>query len=487
MQLLVGQNYRQLQPWAHQSRTVGRLRLCDSLFGCGMVLTGFHPSIRSAELVLTNHASVHKAYVSLQPPRDLHSSDGSSSVFEPSYFDKPSPHHSQHSKEWQEVMARQSSQLPLPGSQTCVCCSATYRSKLPTFWEAEELGTAPEKHCLRCRSCQECSYRAQKISREEQEVVRQQEDRMEPDPVNKCVKLSYVWKSDVDKLKDNLTQVVPIQRNIEKRVIKSGNLDSYNKELNKAIEAGSVVRLSKEDINQYTGPVSYCTHFPVFKPGSTSTPLRIVFNGALKNRHCNLSPNDCMHKGPNALNSLLEVLMSWRSKEVALVLDLAKAYQSLHTGELERHVWRIIWRWGETDKEWDVLAYDRVTFGDLLAALALELAKKKGAEQGVVIDPAASEIILRNTYVDDTAGGGTKAEVDRYMGEELPDGSYTGTIPQIYALVGLKPKVMIRSGETDPVKLAKLGKVLGHNWDATEDVLTLVVPSVYWVQRTWTA
>ena len=158
-----------------------------------------------------------------------------------------------------------------------------------------------------------------------------------------------------------------------------------------------------------------------------------------------------------------------------LVLDLSKAYQSLHTGELERHVRRIIWRWGETDKEWDVLAYDRVTFGDLLAALALELAKKRGAEQGVVIDPAASEIILRNTYVDDTAGGGTKAEVDRYMGEELPDGSYTGTIPQIFDLVGLKPKVMIRSGETDPVKLAKLGKVLGLNWDATKDKLTLVM------------
>ena len=51
-----------------------------------------------------------------------------------------------------------------------------------------------------------------------------------------------------------------------------------------------------------------------------------------------------MLEGPNALNSLLEVLIGFRMNEVALVYDLTKAYQSIATGNVERHVRRILWR-----------------------------------------------------------------------------------------------------------------------------------------------
>ena len=480
--LLVGQNYRQLQPWADKTRTVGRLRMCDSLFGCGMVLTGYHEEIRIKERSLTNDARVHKAYVSLKPPlmEEIGDKTYCHDIFEVDYYARPSKHRVLANKKWDEVLQRVKPVKPVHTDQpTCVNCKArsnlSYQSRLPSFWEAEELGTAPEKHCLRCRSCRECSYRGQETSREEQEVVRQQEDRMAIDEERNCVNVSYVWKKDVYQLKDNFSQIIPIQTNIEKRLLKSGHMEKYNSEIQKAIDAGTIVKLSDEDINKYKGPVSYCSHFAVFNEGSSSTPLRVVFNGAQKNKHCGLSPNDCMFKGPNALNNLLEVLISWRSKEVALVLDLSKAYQSLRTGEIERNVRRIIWRWGDTTSDWQIFAYDRVTFGDLLASLVLELAKKMAAGLGMRIDPAASEEILRNTYVDDTAGGGSEEEVQRFMGKELEDGSYTGTIPQIFALVGLKPKIMVRSGDQDPGKIEKMGKVLGHVWDPKEDKLSVQV------------
>ena len=142
-------------------------------------------------------------------------------------------------------------------------------------------------------------------------------------------------------------------------------------------------------------------------------------------------------------------------------------------GQIERNVRRIIWRWGETDQDWEILAYDRVTFGDVEAALALELSKKMAAGLGIGIDPVASEIILGNTYVDDTAGSGTKAEVDRMKGKELEDGTYSGTLSQIFNLVGLKPKVIVCSGEDDPKKLEKIGKVLGLEWSPMEDTLSM--------------
>ena len=85
----------------------------------------------------------------------------------------------------------------------------------------------------------------------------------------------------------------------------------------------------------YTGPVLYVSHHAVFKPGSTTTPLRIVTNTSLKNANAGISPNECMQEGPNALAPLLEVIIGFRMYEVGLAYDMTKAYQSIATGELE--------------------------------------------------------------------------------------------------------------------------------------------------------
>ena len=90
----------------------------------------------------------------------------------------------------------------------------------------------------------------------------------------------------------------------------------------------------------------------------------------------------CMSEGPNALSSLLEVLIEFRMNEVALIYDLTKAYQSIPTRELERHVRRIVWRWGNTVADWELYGYDVVTFGDQAAGLILELVKKLAADMG---------------------------------------------------------------------------------------------------------
>ena len=59
--------------------------------------------------------------------------------------------------------------------------------------------------------------------------------------------------------------------------------------------------------------------------------------------------------------------------ELAVLLDLSKAYQSIATGEKERHLHRLLWR-ESPEHSWKIYAYDRVQFGDDIAALCLELA-----------------------------------------------------------------------------------------------------------------
>ena len=151
------------------------------------------------------------------------------------------------------------------------------------------------------------------ISREKEMVVRRVEDQIKLDQLNRRVTVSYPWTEDVTLLKDNLNQVIRTQRGVETRLLKDhGLLTAYNSEFQKFIDRKAISKVSQQELDRYVGPTSYVTHHPVFKPDSTSTPLRIVTNSSFTNEHAKLSPNQCMQEGPNALASLLEVLIGFR-------------------------------------------------------------------------------------------------------------------------------------------------------------------------------
>ena len=56
--------------------------------------------------------------------------------------------------------------------------------------------------------------------------------------------------------------------------------------------------------------------------------------------------------------------------------------------------------------------------------------------------------MIKKTYVEDGSGGGTKASVDRLIGERVANKvgnlTYTGTVSQIFAKGGFSLKVMVR-------------------------------------------
>ena len=92
-------------------------------------------------------------------------------------------------------------------------------------------------------------------------------------------------------------------------------LKFYNAKFKKFVDRGAIRKLSQEELDHYQGPISYVTHHPVFKQESTTTLLRIVTNSSFINENARLSPNGCMQEGPNALLSLLEVLIGFRMNE----------------------------------------------------------------------------------------------------------------------------------------------------------------------------
>ena len=149
-------------------------------------------------------------------------------------------------------------------------------------------------------------------------------------------------------------------------------------------------------------------------------------------------------------------------------------------GEVERHVRRIIWRWGNSDANWEIFGYNVVTFGDQVAGLILELMKKLAADLGGELDHEASQQIRTRTYVDEGAGGGTRQQVERFRGKCI-NGEYDGTLARILKLVNLQLKVMVASGDCDPEVLALMGeRVLGHVWRPTEDKFVFIMRINTW-------
>ena len=71
-------------------------------------------------------------------------------------------------------------------------------------------------------------------------------------------------------------------------------------------------------------------------------------------------------KGANALNNMLGILLRLRTHKIALFGDIKKMYNMIHTTPKEKHMRRLVWRFGETNKPFKTFGVDPVMFGDTL-------------------------------------------------------------------------------------------------------------------------
>ena len=165
--LLVGSNYRGLQP--RSGKEVGHLRIVRSKFGSRMILTGTDPLIGRGGHLQTHLLRMMKTAVHTPPigVTVLHA-----------------------------------------------------RTKFPSFFEAEELGAAPQPHCEACskklKSCRDCTYRGQMLTRDQREVVRKVEATMRLDKEEARIHVRYPFKQEAYLQTDNSKQAKAMQSNIEK-------------------------------------------------------------------------------------------------------------------------------------------------------------------------------------------------------------------------------------------------------------------------------
>ena len=239
-------------------------------------------------------------------------------------------------------------------------------------FDAEGLGVEPPRRCGNCRKCKECSFRGRQLSQQEQYEYQVMESKVNFNEATKGFIVEYPFVEDPSVLPANIGQVIKIAEREEKKLEKEGLMDSFNQEFNKMISHGALTEISKVDMDLWKGPVHYVSLQHVLNENSPTTPLRIVTNSSLSDKN-GLSLNSILMKGPNTLSDQWEILTRWRMYEIALCSDVTKAYYSIRTGEIEKHVRRVVWRYGECSNQWKNFGHCSVSFGDSPAAALLEI------------------------------------------------------------------------------------------------------------------
>jgi hypothetical protein len=184
-------------------------------------------------------------------------------------------------------------------------------------------------------------------------------------------------------LKDNYEQVRGYTVSMEKRLNKQNRTEEFNKQFYDTVERGVFREVSEREMQQWSGPFNYITMVEAFKQGPHSTtPLLICMNSSLKQPPpVKKSLNDCLMKGPSSLVDLFTVTLSIREHKYALTKDLSKFYQKVNADPLAQHLWRVMWRGGDTTKKMKVYVTTTVNFGDKPAGCIAIAAIRETAER----------------------------------------------------------------------------------------------------------
>ncbi|XP_011702560.1 PREDICTED: uncharacterized protein LOC105458737 [Wasmannia auropunctata] len=155
--------------------------------------------------------------------------------------------------------------------------------------------------------------------------------------------------------------------------------------------------------DQPGGRLSYLPHHGVLRESSSSTKLRVVFNGSTTT-----ASGDALNRhlmvGPNLLPQLADVLLCWRHHRYVLATDVEKMFRQILVYPEDRDLQRIIWR-SNKDEELKEYRLNTVTYGLACAPFLAMRALRQLAEDEMERFPQGAEVLRRDVYMDDVLTG----------------------------------------------------------------------------------
>lgn len=224
----------------------------------------------------------------------------------------------------------------------------------------------------------------------------------------------------------------------------------------------------------------YLPHHAVFKIASSTTKIRVVFDGSCKSSNgCSL--NDTLHTGPLLQDDLFTILVRFRCHRFALTADAEKMYRQVLVHTDDRNFQRIVWR-NQASDEIQHYRLTTVTYGTGPGSFLAIRSLQQLARNETLRYPRAAKIVLNDFYVDDMMSG-AESEVEAVqifdeMVELLGKGclNLRKWASNSKVLMNAVPKELIEPKLVDVSDVHDLSiKVLGICWMPSSDIFTYKV------------
>ncbi|XP_011699640.1 PREDICTED: uncharacterized protein LOC105456943 [Wasmannia auropunctata] len=149
--------------------------------------------------------------------------------------------------------------------------------------------------------------------------------------------------------------------------------------------------------------VCYLPHHGVLRESSSTTKLRVVFNGSQR-VSTGESLNSNQYIGANLLSGLSDVLSRWRRHRFVMIADVEKMYRQILVHSNDRNFQRILWRKQQSE---EVREYklNTVTYGLASAPFLAIRTLRQLADDEHFRYPLGATVFQRDCYVDDIVTG----------------------------------------------------------------------------------
>ncbi|GBN90505.1 hypothetical protein AVEN_67660-1 [Araneus ventricosus] len=218
----------------------------------------------------------------------------------------------------------------------------------------------------------------------------------------------------------------------------------------------------------------YIPHHAVFRPESTSTPLRVVFD-ASANSSNGVSLNSILLNGGTVQQELFSIISRFRTYKYAFSADIQKMYRQILVDESDRDLQRILWKPNQFAPV-ETYRLRTVTYGTTCAPFLATRALKALAEEEQSEFPQAAATLLTDVYVDDILSGSNNLEETKALQNQLIQLLKKGGM-ELHKRVSNHPELLYDNKNLDYVFPSDSNsvKTLGMQWRPTSDIFTFQV------------
>lgn len=207
-----------------------------------------------------------------------------------------------------------------------------------------------------------------------------------------------IWKTDEIQLPESRMMAYRRFLCLEKKLDRDEELrENVELQISEYLKKGYARKLTEAEAKQ-TSPCTW--YLPVFTVRNPNKPakIRLVWDAAAKSN--GIALNDVLLKGPDMLNPLLEVLMRFRERPIAVGGDLKEMFHQVRVKREDQDAQRFFWR-SEANQKPQEYVMQVMTFGAACSPTSAHYVLRKNSDRFINESPRAVQAIQNNHYVDD--------------------------------------------------------------------------------------